>query len=83
MNGCGPFKLYGGQITDDSELATCMMLGLINNKEEVKQSKMMENYIGNDTGKKKKPVKYSESIVSIMKKERGMAGRNKNNYHIP
>jgi ADP-ribosylglycohydrolase len=36
MNGGGPFKLFGGQVTDDSELATCMMLGLINNKEEVK-----------------------------------------------
>lgn len=37
----------------------------------------MEAYIGNDTGTKKKPVKYSESIVAIMKKERGIAARTK------
>jgi len=35
MNGGGPFKLFAGQVTDDSELATCMMLGLIDNKEDV------------------------------------------------
>ena len=44
---------------------------------------MMENILGNDAGVKKKPVKYSDSVVSIMKKERDMVGRNKNNYHIP
>ena len=44
---------------------------------------MMENYIGNDTGTKKKPVKFSDNIVGIMQKERGMLNRNKNNYHIP
>ena len=45
MNGGGPFKLYGGQITDDSELATCMMLGLIDNKEEVKSNKVDMNKV--------------------------------------
>ena len=29
MNGGGPFKLYAGQVTDDSELAMCLMYGLI------------------------------------------------------
>ena len=35
MNGGGPFNLFPGQVTDDSELATCMMIGLIDNKEDV------------------------------------------------
>ena len=29
MPGGGPFKLGSGQITDDSELAMCLMTGLI------------------------------------------------------
>ena len=29
MPGGGPWKLFTGQITDDSELAMCMMEGLI------------------------------------------------------
>jgi len=29
MPGGGPWKLYSGQITDDSELAMCMMSGII------------------------------------------------------
>ena len=34
MNGGGPFNLYPGQITDDSELAMCLMWGLIKGNEE-------------------------------------------------
>ena len=29
MPGGGPFKLASGQITDDSELASCLMWGII------------------------------------------------------
>lgn len=29
MPGGGPWRLYAGQITDDSELAMCMMEGMI------------------------------------------------------
>ena len=29
MNGGGPFHLYAGQVTDDSELAMCLLHGLI------------------------------------------------------
>jgi ADP-ribosylglycohydrolase len=29
MPGGGPWQLYSGQITDDSELALCMMDGII------------------------------------------------------
>ena len=29
MPGGGPWRLYSGQITDDSELAMCMMEGII------------------------------------------------------
>ena len=32
MNGGGPFELYGGQVTDDSELAMCLLHGLISDK---------------------------------------------------
>jgi ADP-ribosylglycohydrolase len=29
MPGGGPFRLASGQITDDSELASCLMWGII------------------------------------------------------
>ena len=29
MNGGGPFELYSGQVTDDSELAMCLLHALI------------------------------------------------------
>jgi len=32
MPGGGPFNLGPGQITDDSELATCMLSGLLEGK---------------------------------------------------
>lgn len=32
MPGGGPFRLNPGQITDDSELAMCIMRGLVDNK---------------------------------------------------
>ena len=35
MNGGGPFKLAGGQITDDSELAMCQMHAIIENETEI------------------------------------------------
>lgn len=47
MNGGGPFNLFPGQVTDDSELATCMMLGLIENEEDVKKNQIDMNKIAN------------------------------------
>lgn len=32
MPGGGPFNLAGGQVTDDSELATCLLWGIIDQK---------------------------------------------------
>ena len=34
MPGGGPFRLSAGQITDDSELAMCIMQGLINSNKK-------------------------------------------------
>ena len=36
MNGGGPFGLASGQVTDDSELAMCLMHGLVENENELK-----------------------------------------------
>ena len=50
MNGGGPFGLAGGQITDDSELAMCLMQGLINSNIDspelptINQDKIAEQY---------------------------------------
>ena len=35
MPGGGPFMLYGGQVTDDSELAMCLMHGLLDNEQNI------------------------------------------------
>jgi len=32
MPGGGPFNLESGQVTDDSELATCLLYGIIEQK---------------------------------------------------
>lgn len=35
MNGGGPFNLAPGQVTDDSELAMCLMDGLLDNTDNI------------------------------------------------
>ena len=34
MEGGGPFKLGSGQVTDDSELAMCVMRGILNSHKD-------------------------------------------------
>ena len=43
MPGGGPFGLSSGQITDDSELAMCLMWGLIEGNKEIKEE--LEDYV--------------------------------------
>ena len=37
MPGGGPFKLGKGQVTDDSELALCLLYGIMESNEKVKE----------------------------------------------
>ena len=47
MNGGGPFRLAAGQVTDDSELAMCLMDGLIDNEQDITQGAINMNKIAN------------------------------------
>ena len=38
MNGGGPWRLNAGQVTDDSELAMCLMWGILNSNEDYNPS---------------------------------------------
>lgn len=55
MPGGGPFRLAGGQVTDDSELAMCIMHGLVSNKEEIQKGSLDINKIA---------VRYRDWILS-------------------
>jgi ADP-ribosylglycohydrolase len=33
--GGGPFKLFSGQVTDDSELAMCLLHAIVSQKQDV------------------------------------------------
>ena len=48
MCGGGPFNLFSGQITDDSELAICLMLGLIEGKNTITEEGDCENVMNID-----------------------------------
>ena len=37
MPGGGPFNIGPGQITDDSELAMCLMQGIVNSNKDLKE----------------------------------------------
>ena len=50
MNGGGPFRLAGGQITDDSELAMCMMHAYVENESNIQNGKVDMNKVAKRYG---------------------------------